>query len=91
MLKITLTKSTNRAQRKQAATVEALGLKKIRSFALHGDTLDVFGAASAYPVRIELFDDEVEAIRRIVPATGQSIGTVAGYQVFACREYIATP
>lgn len=43
MLRITLIKSTNRAKRKQVATVEALGLRKIRSVAEHGDTPQIRG------------------------------------------------
>ena len=43
MLRITLTKSTNRAKRKQYATVEALGLRKIRSVAEHNDTPQIRG------------------------------------------------
>ena len=43
MLRITLTKSTNRAKKKQFATVEALGLRKIRSVAEHNDTPQIRG------------------------------------------------
>ena len=43
MLRITLIKSTNRAKRKQYATVEALGLRKIRSVVEHGDTPQIRG------------------------------------------------
>ena len=43
MLRITLIKSTNRAKRKQFATVEALGLRKIRNVAVHNDTPQIRG------------------------------------------------
>jgi len=43
MLRITLTKSTNRAKKKQFATVEALGLRKIRSVVEHNDTPQIRG------------------------------------------------
>lgn len=43
MLRITLIKSTNRAKKKQFATVEALGLRKIRSVAEHNDTPQIRG------------------------------------------------
>jgi transcription-repair coupling factor (superfamily II helicase) len=58
------------------------------SFVLRGDVLDIFGAAAAYPVRVEFFDDEVEAIRRIVPSTNQTIGDLPATEVFAAREFI---
>lgn len=43
VLRITLIKSTNRVQRKQFATVEALGLRKIRSAVELSDTPQVRG------------------------------------------------
>ena len=43
MLRITLIKSTNRAKKKQFATVEALGLRKIRSVVEHNDTPQIRG------------------------------------------------
>lgn len=42
-LKITLVKSTNKAKEAQAATVKALGLKKIRSTVEHNDTPQIRG------------------------------------------------
>jgi large subunit ribosomal protein L30 len=42
-LKITLVKSTNKAKESQAATVKALGLKKIRSVVEHNDTPQIRG------------------------------------------------
>jgi len=60
MLKITLTKSTNRAKQKQAATVEALGLKKIRSVVVHGDTPQIRGMIKRvnHMVKVEELNDE---------------------------------
>jgi len=43
VLRITLIKSTNRAKKKQFATVEALGLRKIRSVVDHNDTPQIRG------------------------------------------------
>ena len=43
MLRITLIKSINRAKFKQVATIEALGLHKIRSFVEHKDSPQVRG------------------------------------------------
>jgi large subunit ribosomal protein L30 len=42
-LKITLVKSTSKAKEAQAATVKALGLKKIRSVVEHNDTPQIRG------------------------------------------------
>ncbi|MDR0501372.1 MAG: transcription-repair coupling factor [Coriobacteriales bacterium] len=57
-------------------------------FIFHGDTLDIFGVGSPYPVRIELFDDEVEVIRRIVLSTSQTICELPRTEIFAAREFI---
>lgn len=56
------------------------------TFAVRGGTLDVFGSDVPYPVRVELFGDEVESVRRYVPSTQQSIGDAPSIEVFPCRE-----
>ncbi|MCL1846436.1 MAG: transcription-repair coupling factor [Coriobacteriia bacterium] len=56
------------------------------SFALHGDTLDIYPAGHSYPVRVELFGEFVEVIRRLVPATGQSIGMLDSVDIYPARE-----
>jgi transcription-repair coupling factor (superfamily II helicase) len=60
------------------------------SFSLHGDTLDIYPAGHSYPVRIELFGEHIELIRRLVPATGQSIGTLDEVTVYPAREIALT-
>ncbi|MDR3053306.1 MAG: transcription-repair coupling factor [Coriobacteriales bacterium] len=61
------------------------------SFSMRGDTIDIFGAGMTHPVRIELFGNEVEAIRRVIPATGQSIGTLEQVELYPARELALTP
>ncbi|MDR1015222.1 MAG: transcription-repair coupling factor, partial [Coriobacteriales bacterium] len=61
------------------------------TFALHGDTLDIHPAGALYPVRIEFFGETVEAIRRLVPATGQSIGTLERVSIYPARELALDP
>jgi len=55
-------------------------------FAVRGGSLDVFPSDGAYPVRAELFGDEVESLKRYVPTTQQTIGDVGTIEVYACRE-----
>ena len=55
-------------------------------FAVRGGTLDVFPSDGPYPVRAELFGDDVESLKRYVPTTQQTIGDVDAVEVFACRE-----
>jgi transcription-repair coupling factor (superfamily II helicase) len=42
--------------------------------AVRGDIVDVFGTTAQHPVRIELFDDEIETIRQFSPYTQRSLG-----------------
>jgi transcription-repair coupling factor (superfamily II helicase) len=60
------------------------------SFSLRGDTLDIYPAGHSYPVRIEFFGELVEVIRRLVPSTGQSIGTLEAVEVYPAREVALT-
>ena len=57
------------------------------TFSVHGDAVDVFGAGMTAPVRIDFWGDDVESLRRIVPATGQTIGEVDSVQIWPCREF----
>ncbi len=52
------------------------------TFASHGGTVDVFVANMDYPVRIDFFGDEVEEMRRIVPATGQTISALERIDIY---------
>ncbi|NTU88529.1 MAG: transcription-repair coupling factor [Actinobacteria bacterium] len=56
------------------------------TFSLRGDTLEIYPGNSVYPVRAEFFGDEIDGLRRIVPATGQSIGNLAEIAIYPCRE-----
>ncbi len=55
-------------------------------FAMRGGTLDVFGSDAQYPVRAELFGDEIESLRRYVPSTQQHIGDASRTEIYPCRE-----
>jgi transcription-repair coupling factor (superfamily II helicase) len=57
----------------------------------HGDTVDVFGAQAAHPVRVEFFGDEVDRIRTMVAATGQTIASQETACFAPAREYALTP
>ncbi len=61
------------------------------TFCVRGGVLDVFPGNLSYPVRLDFFGDELDEIRRIVPSTGQSISALDEVQIYAVREYIATP
>jgi transcription-repair coupling factor (superfamily II helicase) len=55
-------------------------------FAIRGGTLDVYPSDGHYPVRAELFGDEIESLRRCVPGTGQTVGDAPETELYPCRE-----
>ncbi|MCW5570738.1 MAG: transcription-repair coupling factor, partial [Steroidobacteraceae bacterium] len=55
-------------------------------FALRGSLLDVFPMGSPQPLRIDLFDDEIEAIRRFDPDSQRSLDTLDSVRLLPARE-----
>jgi transcription-repair coupling factor (superfamily II helicase) len=60
-------------------------------FALRGSLLDVFPMGSDSPLRIDLFDDEIEGIRRFDPATQRSGGELKSVRLLPARELPLDP
>ena len=59
------------------------------TFRVRGDTIDVFPAEHAETaVRIELFDDEVEAILLFDPITGKTVQKVPRFVVYPASHYV---
>jgi excinuclease ABC subunit B len=59
------------------------------TFRVHGDIIDIFPADSDYEaVRIELFDEEVEAINNFDPLTGEVLSKVSRVTVFPKTHYV---
>src|SRR5215470_3478621 len=55
-------------------------------FAVRGSLLDVFPMGSTAPLRIDLFDDEIEAIRSFDPETQRSLATFDQVRLLPARE-----
>ena len=53
---------------------------------MRGSLLDVFPMGAATPLRIDLFDDEIEAIRRFDPDTQRSLDTLTRVRLLPARE-----
>ncbi|MBN1889170.1 MAG: hypothetical protein JW850_14350, partial [Thermoflexales bacterium] len=58
-------------------------------FSSRGGIVDVFPPASPYPVRIELFGDEIESLRRFDPASQRSQETIESITITPAREALA--
>jgi len=60
-------------------------------FAVRGSLLDVFPMGADAPLRIDLFDEEIEAIRRFDPDTQRSLDTLPGVRLLPAREVPLDP
>ncbi len=58
------------------------------TFSHRGGILDVFPPHLDLPLRIELFDDEVDTIRRFDPLTQRSVGPAEDVHLIAAREQL---
>ncbi len=59
-------------------------------FALRGALLDLFPMGREAPLRLDLFDDEIESIREFDPETQRSGATVARVRLLPAREFPLT-
>ncbi len=57
------------------------------TYSVAGDTVDIFGAGMAAPVRVEFFGDDVDGLRRVVASTGQTIGEIDEAEIWPTREF----
>jgi len=60
-------------------------------FARRGDILDVYPLTAAAPIRIDLFGDEIEAIRTFDPSSQRSIKNQESITLSPMREVILSP
>ena len=56
-------------------------------FAVRGSIVDIFPMGTALPLRIDLFDDEIDSIRRFDPETQRSATTVERVRLLPGREF----
>lgn len=73
--------------RRVASALSALGyvraevVQEVGNFAVRGGIVDVWPAGQDAPVRVELFDDEVESIKAFDPVSQKSLGKVGRVRV----------
>ena len=60
-------------------------------FAVRGGLLDLFPMGSDTPFRVELFDDEIESIRRFDPDSQRSHDSLPGVDLLPGREFPINP
>ncbi|MDO5403663.1 MAG: transcription-repair coupling factor [Eubacteriales bacterium] len=59
-------------------------------FAVRGGIIDIFSFIDEAPVRIELWDDEVDSIRYFDLESQRSIEKIQSYEIFPVTEYLFT-
>ncbi|MTE24779.1 excinuclease ABC subunit UvrB [Microbacterium sp. ZXX196] len=59
------------------------------NFRVRGDTIEIIPVYEEYAIRIELFGDEIEAIQRLHPLTGEVIEKMDAVAVFPATHYAA--
>ena len=58
------------------------------SFSHRGGILDIYPPDCELPLRIELFDDEIDTIRRFDPLTQRSVGSTTEVRLIPAREHL---
>ena len=59
-------------------------------FRVRGDTIEVHPAYDETVVRIEMFGDDIEAITRIDPLTGERVAELEDVSIFSATHYVAS-
>lgn len=59
-------------------------------FAIRGAIIDIFPMGSQYPLRIELFDNEIDTIRTFDPETQRSVEKLSTFTLLPAKEFPVT-
>ncbi|HER35172.1 MAG TPA: transcription-repair coupling factor, partial [Halothiobacillaceae bacterium] len=85
-----LDRESYRRQLDQAGYSLVSTVQQHGEFALRGGLIDVFPMGVHEPVRIDLFDDEIETLRHFDPESQRSTETVDAITLLPAREYPLT-
>lgn len=61
------------------------------NFRVRGETVDIHPAGAENAVRIEMFGDEIEAIKEINPVTGEILGLRNHVAIYPASHYVTSP
>jgi transcription-repair coupling factor (superfamily II helicase) len=86
----TLDREAYRRQLESAGYSAVSQVQRHGEYALRGGLIDVFPMGADEPVRIDLFDDEIETLRHFDPESQRSTGTVEEITLLPAREYPLT-
>lgn len=57
-------------------------------FAIRGDIIDIYSLTASYPVRIELFDTEVDSLRYFDPNTQRSLDNIDSFTILPATDLL---
>ncbi len=60
------------------------------TFRTRGDTIDIFPAGSDKAIRVEMFGDEIEAIKEMNPLTGEILGIRNHVAIYPASHYVTS-
>ncbi len=60
-------------------------------YAIRGSVIDLFPMGGEEPLRLDLFDDEIESIRHFDPQSQRSTGSLDALRLLPAREFPTTP
>lgn len=66
-------------------------VERTGDFSIRGEIMDIFPASAKHPVRIELFDDEIDSIRYFHAGTQKSVEKIGAISVYPVLEIIFEP
>jgi excinuclease ABC subunit B len=61
------------------------------TFRVRGDTVDILPPGDEHPIRVTLFGDKVEGVRRVHFATGETMATYAACTIFPAKHFVLPP
>src|SRR5688572_9740479 len=64
---------------------------KSGTFRVRGDTIDVQPPGDENPIRIELWGDDIESIKRVHYTTAETLKTYDSYTIFPAKHYVLPP
>ena len=56
-------------------------------YAMRGSVMDIYAMGAAYPIRIDLFDDEIDTLRTFDPESQRTLERVQGMRLLPAKEF----
>lgn len=61
------------------------------NFRVRGDTIEIFPSYLDSIYRIEMFGDEIEAIKEIDALTGETLANLDEFEIYPAKQFVASP